>query len=63
MSLLWISINCRHEGFDDLADELLDCTIDEGAWWLFDDLFHSIAGRPTIGRTLCIVMAIILMMC
>ncbi len=62
MTLLWVSINCRHEGHDDLADELLDRTVDEGTWWLFDDFLHSVAGRPTKGRMLCVVMAIILMM-
>ena len=61
MSLLWVSINCRHEGFDDLADDLLERTVDEGAWWLFDDFFHSVVGKPTRGGMLCLVMAIILM--
>lgn len=61
MTLLWVSINCSHEGFDDLADELLDRTEDEGIWWLFDDFSYSIAGRPTKRGILCLVMAIILM--
>ena len=61
MSLLWMSINCRHEGLDDLADDLLERTVDNKIWWLLDDFFESIIGRPSKGGLLCLVMAIILM--
>ena len=61
MSLLWVSINCRHEGFDDLADELLDRVEDDDTWWLFYDVLASITGRSRKRGLLCIVMAIILM--
>ena len=61
MSLLWVRINCDHAGFDDLADELLDCTINEGRWWLYWDMFKSML-KPTILEAQCLlVMAIILM--
>ena len=61
MSLLWISINCRHEGFDDLADELLDRTDDDDGWWFFYYFLVSITGKPNKRALLCLVMAIILM--
>ena len=60
MNLLWVGINCRHEGFDDLADELLDRDDDDG-WWLYYYLFNSIIDRPIKRGSLCLVMAIILM--
>ena len=60
MNLLWASINCRHEGFDDLADKLLDCTVVDGFGWLLNDFFESIIGRPSKGGLLCLVMVIIL---
>ncbi|MCK5612971.1 hypothetical protein KAR91_64450 [Candidatus Pacearchaeota archaeon] len=56
-----MSINCRHEGLDDLADDLLERTVDNKIWWLLDDFFESIIGRPSKGGLLCLVMAIILM--
>ena len=59
MSLLWVSINCCHEGHDDLADELLDRDDDNG-WWLYYYLFNSIIDRPIKRGSLCLVMAIIL---
>ena len=63
MSLLWVSINCHHEGFDDLADELLDRTDDDDdGWWFYYYLFNSIIDRPIKRGSLCLVMATILMM-
>ena len=61
MSLLWVSINCRHEGFDDLADELLERTVDEGAWWLYGKMFKSILKSLT-SEVQCLIMTIILLM-
>ena len=60
MSLLWLSINCRHEGFDDLADELQD-RIDDDGYWFYYYLFNSIIDKPIKRGSLCLVMAIILM--
>jgi hypothetical protein len=60
MNLFWVSINCRHEGFDDLADELLERT-DEGTWWLCNDCLESMIGRPTRRGILCLVIIITLM--
>ena len=62
MNLLWISINCRHEGYDDLADELLDRTDDDGPWWFFYHVLTSIVDKSTMKGSLCLVMAIILML-
>ena len=61
MSLLWVSINCRHEGYDDLADELLERTDDDPGWWFFYHFLVSIVGKPRRWELLCLVMAIILM--
>ena len=60
MNLLWVSINCRHEGHDDLADELLDRTDDDEPWFFYYFL-ASITGKPKKRALLCLVMAIILM--
>ena len=59
MSLLWVRINCDHAGFDDLADELLDYTVNEGRWWLYWDMFKSMLRSLTL-EVQCLVMAIIL---
>jgi len=61
MTLLWVSINCRHEGYDDLADELLECTDDDGPWWFFYHVLASMIDRSKKRELLCLVMAIILM--
>jgi hypothetical protein len=59
MNLLWVSINCWHEGHDDLADELMDRVDDEGAWWLYYDLCVSILDKSTMKGCLCLIMTII----
>ncbi len=59
MSLLWVRINCHHSGHEDLADELLDCTVNEGRWWLHWDIFKSFLRSLTL-EVQCLVMAIIL---
>lgn len=57
MSLLWVRINCDHEGHEDLADMLEDCTINEGRWWLYWDMFESILKSITL-EVQCLTVAI-----
>ena len=60
MSLLWVRINCDHEGFDDLADELADSNINDGFCWFYWKILKSTL-KPSKGEMiLCLVTIIIL---
>ena len=61
MNLLWVRINCHHSGHEDLADMLEDCTINEGRWWLYLDMFKTMF-KSYVSEVQCLVMAIILIM-